>query len=252
LGIEHNRRHWPVSLACEVLRVSPSGYHEHHHRRARARGAARGHTGRGRIGNDALLLHIRAVHAQSKGEYGWPRIWKELLAHGIRVGKERVRKHMKLHGIKAKTKPRYKTTTDSKHSLPVADNLLQRNFTPDAPDRVYGSDITYVATDEGWLYLAVVLDLFSRQVVGWSMKPHMRRELVLDALRMAWFRRRPEQGAIVHSDRGSQYCSHEFEQALKGYGLRSSIEPQGRLLGQRARREPVGIAEGGAGAWQAL
>jgi transposase InsO family protein len=172
-------------------------------------------------------VHIRAIHAQAKGEYGWPRIWKELLARGIRVGKERVRKLMQLHGIKAKAKRKYKATTDSKHSLPVAENLLARDFSAPAPNCVWSSDITYIATGEGWLYLAVMIDLFSRQVVGWSMKPHMKTDLVLDALRMAWFRRRPEPGAIVHSDRGSQYCSGEFQQALKDWGLRSSMSRKG-------------------------
>jgi transposase InsO family protein len=220
--IERNRRHWPISLACEVLSVSPSGYHE---RKAREIGDT--NRPRRNISNDALLVHIRAVHAQTKGEYGWPRVWKELLARGIRVGKERVRKLMQLHGIKARSKRKYKATTDSNHSLPVAQNLLQRDFSPAAPDRVWSSDITYIATDEGWLYLAVVIDLFSRQVVGWSMKPHMRTELVSDALRMAWFRRHPTEGLIFHSDRGSQYCSHEFQNALEGYGMRSSMSRKG-------------------------
>ena len=220
--IERNRRHWPISLACEVLRVSPSGYHER-----KAREIADPSRPRRSISNDALLMHIRAVHAETKGEYGWPRVWKELLARGIRVGKERVQKLMQLHGIKARSKRKYKATTDSNHSLPVAENLLQRDFSPVEPNRVWSSDITYIATDEGWLYLAVVIDLFSRQVVGWSMKPHMRTELVSDALRMAWFRRHPAPGLIFHSDRGSQYCSHEFQDALTGYGMRSSMSRKG-------------------------
>ena len=220
--IECNRKHWPVSLACEVLGVSPSGYHERHRReRSRDNGPRRS------ISNDALLVHIRAVHAETRGEYGWPRVWKELLARGVRVGKERVQKLMQLHGIKARGKRKYKATTDSNHSLPVAENLLERDFTPAAPDRAWSGDITYIATDEGWLYLAVVIDLFSRQVVGWSMKPHMKTDLVIDALRMAWFRRRPAAGLIFHSDRGSQYCSHEFQRALKGYGMRSSMSRKG-------------------------
>jgi putative transposase len=220
--IERNRHHWPVSLACEVLGVSPSGYHER-----KARENADTSRPPRSISNDALLMHIRAVHAETKGEYGWPRVWKELLARGIRVGKERVQKLMKLHGIKARSKRKYKATTDSNHSLPVADNLLQRDFSPVEPDRVWTSDITYIATDEGWLYLAVVIDLFSRQVVGWSMKPHMRTELVSDALRMAWFRRQPEPDLIFHSDRGSQYCGHEFQHTLAGYGMRSSMSRKG-------------------------
>lgn len=216
--IERNRAQWPVSLACEALGVSPSGYHDHKLRSGRP--------GR-RVGDDALLVHVRAIHAESRAEYGWPRVWKELLARGIRVGKERVRKLMKLHGIKARGKRKFKATTDSRHGLPVAENLLDRAFTQTAPDRVWTSDITYVATDEGWLYLAVVVDLFSRQVVGWSMKPHMRTELVLDALRMAWFRRRPEAGLVFHADRGSQYCSAGFQKALAGYDMRSSMSRKG-------------------------
>jgi putative transposase len=102
-------------------------------------------------------------------------------------------------------------TTDSKHKLPVAPNLLQRDFTPAAPNKVWTSDMTYIATDEGWLYLTGVIDLFSRQVVGWCMSDHMQANVVTDALRMAWFRRRPEPGLISHSDRGSQYCSHDFQ-----------------------------------------
>lgn len=191
--IEKHKTHWPISLQCDMLGVSPSGYHEHFGRRATPHQ-------RKHVSNDALLVHIKAIHAEVKGEYGWPRMWKELLARGIRVGKERVRKLMNLHGIKARAKRKYKATTDSNHSLPVAENLLDRNFKPEAPDQVWTSDITYLATDEGWLYLAVVIDLFSRQVVGWSMKPHMKTELVSDALRMAWFRRHPETGLIFHSD----------------------------------------------------
>lgn len=149
------------------------------------------------------------------------------MARGIRVGKQRVQKLMQLHGIKARGKCKFKATTDSNHSLPVAENLLDRQFRPTAPNQVCSSDITYLATDEGWVYLAVVIDLFSRQVVGWSMKPHMKTELVRDALQMAWFRRRPESGLIFHSDRSSQYCAHEFRGVLQGYCMRSSMSRKG-------------------------
>jgi transposase InsO family protein len=218
--IERHKRDWAVSAQCEVLGVSPSGYHQHFGRRASPQQ-------RKRLSNDALLVHMKAIHAEVKGEYGWPRIWKELLARGIRVGKERVRKLMALHGIKAKAKRKYKATTDSKHDLPVAPNLLGRQFAVSAPNRVWTSDITYIDTGEGWLYLAAVIDLFSRQIVGWSMQPRMKKELAIDALRMAWFRRHPESGLIFHSDRGSQYCSHEFQAALAAYGMRSSMSRKG-------------------------
>lgn len=130
---------------------------------------------------------------------------------------------MKEHDIKARGKRKFIVTTDSKHSLPIAPNLLNRNFQPDAPNRVWTSDITYIQTDAGWLYLAVVLDLYSRQIVGWSMQSHMQSSLVTDALKMAWFRRRPEPGLIFHSDRGSQYCSHVFQNILAEYGMHSSM-----------------------------
>jgi len=134
---------------------------------------------------------------------------------------------MKLHGIKARGKRKFVATADSKHKLPIAPNLLERNFTPAAPNRVWTSVITYIATDEGRLYLTGVIDLFSRQVVGWCMSDHMQASVVVDALRMAWFRRRPEPGLIFHSDRGSQYCSHDFQETLKGYEMKSSMSRKG-------------------------
>ena len=193
--VDRNRHRWPVSMLCEALEISPSGYHQ----RQQRSGDDKPH--RCRISNDALLAHIKAIHVQVKGEYGWPRMWKELVARGVRVGKERVRKLMAQHGIRARHKRKYIATTNSNHNLPVAPNLLERNFTATAPNQVWTNDITYCATAEGWVYLAVIIDLFNRQVVGWSMQSHMKAELVTDALRMAWFRRRPEAGVIVHSDR---------------------------------------------------
>ena len=216
------RKQSAVSIACEVLEVSASGYFIWQRRREASRpGPA------GRQSDEALLAHMRAIHVEVKGEYGWPRMHKELLARGIRVGKDRVRKLMQQHGIKARTKRKFVVTTDSKHSLPVAPDLVQRRFNPEAPNRLWSGDITYIATDEGWLYLAAVIDLFSRQVVGWSMQAHMQTSLVKDALTMAWFRRRPEAGLIFHSDRGSQYCSHEFQAALSGWEMRSSMSRKG-------------------------
>jgi transposase InsO family protein len=220
--IDRHRSLWPVSILCEQLEVSPSGYHQHRQRRALGQGKPSG-----RVSNDALLAHIKAIHAQVKGEYGWPRIWRQLLANGIRVGKERVRKLMVLHGIRAKTRRKFKATTNSAHQLPVAPNLIARDFSPALPNQVWTTDITYLATDEGWLYLTVMLDLFSRQVVGWSIQPRMTQQLVVDALRMAWFRRRPAAGLVVHSDRGSQYCGDLFQSALKAYGMKSSMSRKG-------------------------
>jgi putative transposase len=220
--IQRHRSVWPISVQCRVLEVSVAGYHEHFVRRVSS--AQRRH-----LSDDALLVHIKAIHAESRGAYGWPRIWKELLARGIRVGKERVQKLMQLHGIKARGKRRFKVTTDSKHDLPISPNLLNREFTVAEPDRVWVGDITYIATDEGWLFLAVVIDLFSRQVVGWSLREDMTSSIVIDALRMAWFKRHPGKhtGLMFHSDRGSQYASGAFRDVLKEYGINSSMSRRG-------------------------
>ena len=213
--IQRQHSRWPVSVMCEVLGLSPGGYHQHFTRQVQC-------GERSRLSDDALLVHIKAIHAESKGSYGWPRVWKELLARGIRVGKDRVRRLMQQHGIKARGKRRFKATTNSSHHLPVAPNLLERRFNVAAPDQVWAGDITYIATDEGWLYLAVVIDLFSRQVVGWSLGERMTRQLVMDALRMAWFRRCPDKrsGLIFHSNRGSQ----------GGFNRSSQHRVNGRIL----------------------
>ena len=220
--IERHRRVWPISLQCRVLGVSIAGYHEHFIRLASA--AQRRH-----LSDDALLVHIKAIHAETRGGYGWPRIWRELVARGIPVGKQRVQKLMQLHGIRAKGKRRFKVTTDSNHDLPISPNLLNREFVVAAPDKVWVGDITYIATDEGWLFLAVVIDLFSRQVVGWSLRRDMTRDIVIDALRMAWFKRHPSKqaGLMFHSDRGSQYASKDFRDVLKDYGITSSMSRRG-------------------------
>ncbi len=194
--IVRHKASWPVTLRCEVLEVSTSGYFELQRRRAQAAPSKPG----GRVSNENLPANNRVIHAEVKAEYGWPRVWQELLGRGIRVGKQRVQQTMCRHGIKARGQKKFVVTTDSKHALPIAPNLLNREFTVDTRERVWSSDITYIANDEGWLYLAAVIDLFSRQVVGWSMQPHMQASLVTDALRMAWFRRQPEPGLVFHSD----------------------------------------------------
>ena len=145
------------------------------------------------------------------------------------MGKERVQKLMKLHGIRAKGRRRFKVTTDSNHDLPIAPNLLDRQFTVAQPDKGWAGDITYIATDEGWLFLAVVIDLFSRQVIGWSLRPDMTRDIVIGALRMAWFKRHPSKQAdlIFHSERGSQYASKDFRDVLTEYGITPSMSRRG-------------------------
>ena len=220
--IERHRRVWPIAVQCRVLQASVAGYHEHLVRRASA--CPRRH-----LSDEALLVHIRAVYAETRASYGWPRIWRELLARGIRVGKDRVQKLMQLHAIRAKGKRRFKVTTDSRHDLPIAANLLDRQFTVAEPDKLWAGDITYIATDEGWLFLAVVIDLFSRQVVGWSLREDMARDIVVDAVRMAWFKRHPGKDSelIFHSDRASQYASQDFRDVLTEYGITPSMSRRG-------------------------
>ena len=220
--IERHRHAWPVSVQCRVLQVSAAGYHGHLVRRASDAQLQR-------LSDEALLVHIKAVHAETRSAYGWPRIWRELVARGVPVGKQRVQKLMQLHGIRAKGKRRFKVTTDSDHKLPISPNLLNREFTVAEPDKAWVGDITYIATDEGWLYLAVVIDLFSRQVVGWSLRDDMTSSIVIDALRMAWFKRHPHKhaGVLFHSDRGSQYASGAFRDVLKEYNITSSMSRRG-------------------------
>ena len=164
-------------------------------------------------------MNDKVVRAQYTQEFRLEAVrqvqaWQSISSVGTRVGKERVRKLMQQNAIKAKTKRKFVVTADSRHSLPVAPDLVQRRFNPDASNQLWCGDITYIHTEEGWLYLVAVIDLFSRQVVGWSLQPLMQSSLVKDALVMAWWRRRPPPGLIFHSNRGSQYCSHEFQDAL--------------------------------------
>jgi putative transposase len=193
--IEDQRDVWPVRVMCDALSVSPSGYYAWRSRPESPR----------EIANRELLSDIWRVHADHRGRYGAPRIHAELRAEGQSVSRKRVERVMRRHGIRAHAPRRYRVcTTDSKHSLPVAANLLDRNFVAEKPDQVWLADITYIPTGEGWLYLAVILDLFTRKVVGWAMRDHMRAELTMAALTMAIQRRRPGPGLIHHSDRGSQ------------------------------------------------
>jgi transposase InsO family protein len=220
--IRRNRRLWPIRVQCQVLGVSVAGYHEHMARRLTI--ALRRH-----LSDEALLVHIRAVFAAHRGAYGWPRIWRQLRAEGVRVGKLRVQQLMQQHGIRARGKRRFRVTTDSRHGLPIAPNLLNRNFTVPAPNRVWAGDMTYIQTEEGWLFLAVVLDLFSRRIVGWSLREDMRSELAVDALRMAWLQRSPDRKTelIFHSDRGSQYASYDFNQVLNECAIQPSMSRKG-------------------------
>ena len=221
--IQRHKRIWPIRVQCGVLGVSVSGYHQH---LARCRQIAQ----RRHLSDEALLVHISAVYAENRGAYGWPRIWRQLRRQGIRVGKLRVQRLMQQHGIQARGKRRFRvTTTASRHDLPVAPNRLDRNFAVAAPNQAWVGDFTYVATGEGWLFLAVVIDLFSRKVVGWSMRPDMHRDLVIDALSMAWLGRNPgkQAGLIFHSDRGSQYASEDYAKMLEHCSITPSMSRKG-------------------------
>jgi putative transposase len=212
--IEEHKDHWPVRWLCETLEVSPAAYYAWR----------QGPRSAGEQRRDALLVEIRAVHAQFKARYGSPRIHKELVARGHGCCVNTVAKLMREAGIAAKTARKFRcTTTDSAHDLPVADNLLDRQFDPDSPNEAWVADITYVPTREGWLYLAAVEDLYSRRVVGWAMAEHMESRLVVDALAMAVQRRLPGEGLLAHSDRGSQYASEHYQLLLAKHGITCSM-----------------------------
>jgi len=190
---------------CRVLEVSASGYYVWRSRPESARSAA----------NRKLLGDVRRLHAEHHGRYGSPRVHAALRAEGRTVSRGRIERLMRRHGIRALAGRRFRPcTTDSRHYLPVAPNLLQQEFVAAAPNCVWLADITYIATVEGWLYLAAVLDLATRKIVGWSMRDHMRTELPLAALLMAAQRQRPPEGLICHSDRGSQYASEAYGKQL--------------------------------------
>jgi len=216
--IDAQRGEYGVDEMCRVPDVSESGY------RSWKNG---GKPQRKRLTGARMLALIRAIHAEFKGAYGSPRMVRELRLRGFPASQDRAERLMPENGIKAKHKRRFKVTTDSTRNLPIAANLLGRNVTPDAPNQVWTSDITYLWTDEGWLYLAIVIDLFNREVVGWSLKPRMTADIATDALTMAWFRRKPAAGLIHHSDRGSQYASHAFQAKLAEYGMLCSMSRKG-------------------------
>jgi putative transposase len=212
--IEDHRNAYPVRVLCAVLEVSPAGYYAWRSREPSARSAA----------NRELVAAIRHVHRASGGRYGSPRVHAELLAQGRGTSRGRIERLMRRHGIRAIMAPaRRARTTDSRHSLPIAPNLVARDFTAAAPNRVWLADITYIQTDEGWLYLAAVMDLFSRKIVGWAMRDHLRTELTSAALMMAIQRQRPAAGLIHHSDRGVQYASHDYRVILAAADITTSM-----------------------------
>lgn len=211
--IEQHKGQWPVRLLCQTLEVCPAGYYVWRQRSRSTREQRR----------DTLLREIHVIHTQMKERYGSPRMTAELNARGLDCSENTVATLMKTHGIQAKRRKRFVRTTDSRHPLPVAENVLDREFDPSGPNAAWCADITYVPTADGWLFLAVVEDLFSRRIVGWSMDQTMTSRLVVDALQMAVQRRLPGEGLVAHSDRGSQYASGHYQDLLGKNGITCSM-----------------------------
>ena len=212
--IEDRRADYPVRIMCGALGVSPAGYYAWRSRPESRRSVA----------NRELVDDIRLVHRSNHGRYGSPRIHIELQTQGRGVSRGRIERLMRHHGIRAiMAQPRRVRTTDSRHDLPIAPNLVKRNFTAAAPNRIWLADITYIETDEGWLYLAAVMDLYSRRIVGWAMQAHLRTELPLAALRMAISAQRASTDLIHHSDRGVQYASADYRKTVQSAGFRASM-----------------------------
>lgn len=208
---------YPVTVLCSVLAVSKSGFYAWKRRPLSARKK-----------EDALLsVEVAATHERTRRVYGSPRVHADLKARGVRVGKKRVARLMREQGLRARQKRRFRKTTDSVHAFPVAPNLLARNFETSAPNEVWVADVTFVATGEGWLYLAAIVDLFARRVVGWATSVFNDRELVLDALTKALDARRPPAGLIHHSDRGSTYASDDYRRALERHEFVASMSRKG-------------------------
>jgi putative transposase len=215
--IAAEKAQYPVAVLCSVLGVSSSGFYAW-----RARPPSR------RAKADArLAVEVRLAHKRGRWTYGSPRVHRELKAQGHRVGKKRVERLMRQEGIQGRQKRRFRRTTDSNHTQPVAANVLARDFHADAPNTAWVTDVTYVWTTEGWLYLAALLDLFSRRVVGWAASETNDRALALQALRRALSARRPAAGLVHHSDRGSPYASDDYRAALSERGLVASMSRKG-------------------------
>ncbi len=215
--IERLRDRYPVTLMCKVLDVSPSGYYAWRGRPESARSRA----------NRLLKVDIRSIFDESRETYGSPRIHDELRDRGVRCGRKRVAKLMKEEQLEPKKARRYRVTTVSSETHEKAPNILNRQFQVDAPDTAWVGDITYLWTPEGWLYLAVLLDLYSRRVIGWALSTRITQDLAIAALERAFFERNPEAGLLHHSDRGSQYTSNSYQKQLKRKGLIASMSRKG-------------------------
>jgi putative transposase len=215
--IDAEKAHWPIEVQCEVLGVSRSGYY-----------AWKGRPEAPRAREDAeVVVEIKAASEVGRGSYGSPRVHRELRAQGRRISRKRVERLMRQEGIVARKKRRFRKTTDSNHSHPIAPNVLDRNFHVELPDTAWVTDVTYVWTREGWLYLAAILDLFSRRVVGWAVSANNDRALAIGALDRATSARAPAAGLVHHSDRGSVYASGDYGDALTSIGAVKSMSRKG-------------------------
>lgn len=210
---------YPVTVLCKVMEVSRSGFYNYLYRLNTQKPAD--------PRESALNTRIKDIFKESKASYGSRRTLKKLQSEGYLLGRYRVRSLMKKLGLRPRRPRRFKVTTNSKHSFPVARNLLDRKFNVNMPDKIWACDITYVWTSQSWLYLAVVMDLFSRQIVGWAADKHMKSELTLDALAMAYWRRKPLEGLLHHSDRGTQYACTDYQNRLRQYKMTPSMSRKG-------------------------
>ena len=214
-AVRNLRLNYPLRLACRLLRVSASGYYSWNKRHVRDNNSER------------LVAVVKAAHQKTRGTYGAQRLHKELLAEGHAISLWKVKEIRREHGLALRRKRQFVRTTDSSHDLPVAPNLLSRNFTQEACNRAWVSDITYIPTREGWLYLAGVKDLYSKEIVGFSVSPRMDSSLVVNALRNAFHTHRPAPGLLLHSDRGSQYCSRIYQEEMGKYRMVCSMSRRG-------------------------
>jgi putative transposase len=216
-AIQAEKANYPVSVLCTVLEVARSGYYAWCRRPESPRS----------VENQRLSVEIRSIFEERRHRYGSPRITDDLHDRGRSVGRHRVARLMRLHRLRARSKRRFCTTTDSAHDFPVARNLVARNFKVAAPNRVWASDVTYILTADGWLFLAVLVDLHSRRVVGWALGDRNNESLTLAALRMAIEHRSPRPGLLHHSDRGTTYASSEYQDVLRRHGMRVSMSRRG-------------------------
>jgi transposase InsO family protein len=215
--IDAKKAEFPVACLCEVLEVSQSGYFAWKSRPASERQRK----------DMVLLAHIRERFRVSRETYGSPRMHADLMEDGIIAGRHRIARLMRDNDLKARQKRRFKKTTDSNHGGPVAPNHLDQDFATAAADQKWAADISYIWTAEGWLYLAIVLDLFSRRIVGWAVSDRLKKDLALSALQRALVLRQPKAGILHHSDRGSQYCSYDYQRMLGGHGFVLSMSGKG-------------------------